>query len=121
MGSALRRNQDDGFSVEGAGQRFRPPFRQAAHDQGMTVMRRITRDDVTKAVGGADDVTIAEIIGTGATVDELAEAKAWLANDEPMLNTAARWQPAVFASSSISSPNSSRKTTDPGALPPAAS
>jgi hypothetical protein len=49
-------------------------------------MRRITRDDVTKAIGGADDVTIAQMIGTGATVDELAEAQAWLANDEPMLN-----------------------------------
>ena len=47
---------------------------------------QITREDVTRAVGGADDVTIAQIIGTGATVDELAEAQAWLANDEPMLN-----------------------------------
>jgi hypothetical protein len=49
-------------------------------------MRRLSRDDVTKAVGRADDVTIAEIIGTGATVDELAEAQAWIVNDEPLLN-----------------------------------
>ena len=49
-------------------------------------MQRLSRDDVTRAVSGADDVTIAEIIGTGATVDELAEAQAWLANDEPMIN-----------------------------------
>jgi hypothetical protein len=49
--------------------------------------RRITRDDVVQAVGPVDDVTIAKIIATGATVDELAEAQAWLANDEPMLNT----------------------------------
>jgi hypothetical protein len=49
-------------------------------------MRRVTRDDITKVVGRADDVTIAEIIGTGATVDELAEAQAWIANDEPLLN-----------------------------------
>ena len=49
-------------------------------------MRRVTREDVTKAVGRADDVTIAEIIGPGATVDELAEAQAWIANDEPLLN-----------------------------------
>jgi hypothetical protein len=49
-------------------------------------MRRVTREDVTKAVGRADDMTIAEIIGTGATVDELAEAQAWIANDEPLLN-----------------------------------
>jgi hypothetical protein len=52
----------------------------------MEVIMQITREDVARAVGGADDVTIAQIIGTGATVDELAEARAWLANDEPMLN-----------------------------------
>jgi hypothetical protein len=49
-------------------------------------MRRITRDDAIRAIGRADDAAIAEMIGTGATVDELAEAQAWLANDEPMLN-----------------------------------
>jgi len=49
--------------------------------------RRISRDDVIHAVGPVDDVTIARIIATGATVDELAEAQAWMANDEPMLNT----------------------------------
>ena len=49
-------------------------------------MRRLSRDDIVKTVDRADDVTIAQIIGTGATVDELAEAQAWLANDEPMIN-----------------------------------
>ena len=49
-------------------------------------MTRLSRDDVVKAVDGADDVTIAEIIGTGGTAEELAEAQAWLANDEPMIN-----------------------------------
>jgi len=49
-------------------------------------MRRITKDDAIKAVGAADDVVIAQIIGTGATVDELAEAQAWVANDEPLMN-----------------------------------
>ncbi len=48
---------------------------------------RITREDVIKAIGAADDVTIAQIIATGATVEELAEAQAWLANDEPLLNS----------------------------------
>lgn len=47
---------------------------------------RITRDDVIKAIGAVDDVTIAQMIATGATVEELAEAQAWLANDEPMMN-----------------------------------
>ena len=49
-------------------------------------MKRVTRDDVTKAIGPVDEVTIAEIIGTGATVDELAEAQAWIVNDEPLMN-----------------------------------
>ena len=46
----------------------------------------MTRDDIIKAIGAVDDVTIAEIIATGATADELALALAWIANDEPMLN-----------------------------------
>jgi len=49
-------------------------------------MTQLTREDIAKAIGEADDVTIANIIATGATVDELAEAQAWLANDEPMMN-----------------------------------
>jgi len=48
---------------------------------------RITRDDLIKAIGAVDDVTIAQMIATGATVDELAEAQAWLANDEPLMNS----------------------------------
>lgn len=62
------------------------PLAAAGGDAGMEVIMQITREDVTRAVAGADDVTIAQIIGTGATVDELAEAQAWLANDEPMIN-----------------------------------
>jgi hypothetical protein len=49
-------------------------------------MRRLTRDDITNALGRLDDGIVAELIGTGATIDELAEAKAWLANDEPLMN-----------------------------------
>ena len=49
-------------------------------------MKRLTREDVIKAIGGVDDVTIAEMIGTGATADELAEAQAWIVNDDPLLN-----------------------------------
>jgi hypothetical protein len=49
-------------------------------------MTRVTRHHITEALGRLDDVTIAEIIGTGATVSELAEAQAWLANDEPLIN-----------------------------------
>jgi hypothetical protein len=53
----------------------------------MSGSERITRDDLIKATGAVDDVTIAQMIATGATVDELAEALAWLANDEPMMNS----------------------------------
>ena len=49
-------------------------------------MRSVSRDDVIKSVGPINDVAIAEIIGTGATPEELAEAQAWLANDEPLIN-----------------------------------
>src|SRR6202790_4734442 len=56
----------------------------------MNTMHRLTRDDVINAVGEIDDVTIAEIIATGATADELAEAQAWLVNDKPLLNAGKR-------------------------------
>ncbi|HEV3501116.1 MAG TPA: hypothetical protein VGZ92_12405 [Bradyrhizobium sp.] len=49
-------------------------------------MQRLTRDEAIKAVGEVDDVTIAHIIGTGATAEELAEAQAWIVNDEPLMN-----------------------------------
>src|SRR5258708_14351991 len=52
----------------------------------MNSMTRLTRDDVIKAIGEVDDVAIAEIIGTGATPEELAEAQAWLENDEALIN-----------------------------------
>ncbi len=49
-------------------------------------MTRLTRDDVIKAGVAVDDVTIAQIIGTGATAEELAEAQAWIVNDEALMN-----------------------------------
>ena len=49
-------------------------------------MTHLTRDDVFKAIGEVDDVTIAEIIGTGATAEELAEAQAWIANEDASLD-----------------------------------
>ena len=49
-------------------------------------MMNLTRDDVIKAVGEVDDVTVAEIIGTGATAEELAEAQAWIANEDALLD-----------------------------------
>jgi hypothetical protein len=49
-------------------------------------MTQLTREDVIKAVGEVDDVTTAQIIGTGATPEELAEAQAWIENDEALIN-----------------------------------
>jgi hypothetical protein len=49
-------------------------------------MSTLTQKDVITMVGEVDEVAIAKIIATGATTDELAEAHAWLANDEPLMN-----------------------------------
>jgi len=49
-------------------------------------MTHLTRDDIIKAAGSVDDVTVAQMIATGATANELSEALAWIANDEPLLN-----------------------------------
>jgi hypothetical protein len=48
-------------------------------------MSALTREEVVGAVGRVDDVTVAEIIATGATREELAEAQAWVANDDLLL------------------------------------
>jgi hypothetical protein len=45
-----------------------------------------TRQDILAALGPVDDLLIAEIVGMGATVEELAEANAWIANDEALMN-----------------------------------
>ncbi len=50
-------------------------------------MAPLTRKDVVETIGDIDDViTVADIIATGATVQELAEAQAWAINDEALLN-----------------------------------
>lgn len=49
-------------------------------------MNTLTRKDVAAMLGVLDDVVIAKIIATGAAPEELAEAHAWLANDEPLMN-----------------------------------
>ena len=49
-------------------------------------MSTLTRKDVIAMLGELDDDVIAEIIASGATLEELAEAHAWLANDEPLMS-----------------------------------
>ena len=54
---------------------------------GLNAMTALTREDVVAALGRVDDVTIAEIIATGTTRKELAEAQAWIANDDLLLSS----------------------------------
>ena len=49
-------------------------------------MTKLTRDGVTSVLGRVDDHLAAELIGTGATLDELIEANAWVSNDEALIN-----------------------------------
>jgi hypothetical protein len=51
------------------------------------------RADIIAALGPLDDIAIAEIVEMGVTPEELAEAEAWLANDEALIN-AGRPMPA---------------------------
>jgi uncharacterized membrane protein YkvA (DUF1232 family) len=46
----------------------------------------VTHDEVIAALGPIDDIFVAQIIETGANSHELAEARAWLANNEPLMN-----------------------------------
>jgi hypothetical protein len=50
-------------------------------------MAPLTRKDVIETIGDVDDVTVADIIATGATAQDLAEAQSWVLNDEALLNT----------------------------------
>ena len=47
----------------------------------------LNHDEIVRTIGPVDDVVIAAIIAMGATHDELAEARAWLANDEALINS----------------------------------
>ncbi len=49
-------------------------------------MPPVSREDVISILGPVDELTLAEIIHTGATAAELEEARAWTVNDEPLMN-----------------------------------
>jgi hypothetical protein len=46
----------------------------------------LARDEVVRIIGLADDRTIAQVIGTGTTPEELEEAQGWVVNDEALMN-----------------------------------
>jgi hypothetical protein len=46
----------------------------------------LTRDDVLSVIGPADEILVTAIIATEATTEELAQAWAWINNDEVLIN-----------------------------------
>jgi hypothetical protein len=46
----------------------------------------LNRAEIVRALGEVDDVIVAQIVASDATVADLAEAQAWVLNDEPLLN-----------------------------------
>jgi ribosomal 50S subunit-associated protein YjgA (DUF615 family) len=50
------------------------------------LMTGLTREAIERILGPVDAATASEIATTGATETELAEAHAWLANDEALVN-----------------------------------
>jgi hypothetical protein len=53
---------------------------------GRSMVNPVQREDVIAILGPVDDLIVAKIIGMGATASELAEARAWIANDEALMN-----------------------------------
>ncbi|WP_262029585.1 hypothetical protein [Microvirga sp. Mcv34] len=51
---------------------------------------RLTRDGVRALIGRSSDGVVTEILHMGTSRTELAEARAWLENDEAMLNEGRR-------------------------------
>ncbi len=49
-------------------------------------MSRLTREELVAALGPVDDIVVAQVVAMGATAEELAEARAWIASDEPLIN-----------------------------------
>ena len=60
-------------------------------------MTTLTRDQVVTTLGRIDDVAVAEIIASGASMPELLEAKRWVAGDQRTLGDDMRLRPAVVS------------------------
>jgi len=50
------------------------------------VSMTMTRQDVVSVLGPVDDTTIAEIIASGASLEEIREAWAWTFGDEALMS-----------------------------------
>ena len=53
-------------------------------------MTTLTHDAVAVALATHDDRLIADVLATGATAEEFAEARTWLENDEAPMNAGER-------------------------------
>ena len=49
-------------------------------------MAGVTREEIVAALGPVDDIVVTDILATGATAEEFAQARLWLANDEAPIN-----------------------------------
>ena len=49
-------------------------------------MTALTREDVDSALGSVEEHFAAQILATGATLEEFAQAQAWMVNDEAAMN-----------------------------------
>jgi hypothetical protein len=49
-------------------------------------MAALTRDDILAALGPVDDIVVSDILASGASVEEFAQARAWMVNDEVPIN-----------------------------------
>jgi hypothetical protein len=58
----------------------------AVSSEEESAMTMLTQNEVIAVLGPVDDGLIIEIVGTGATQAELAEAYTWLRSDEALVN-----------------------------------
>ncbi|WP_274424794.1 hypothetical protein [Chelativorans sp. YIM 93263] len=49
-------------------------------------MATLTKDGVRRILGPVDNAFLAELATTGASEEELAEANAWVTNDDALVN-----------------------------------
>ena len=50
------------------------------------IMAALTRDDIVGILKPAEDTVVVQILATGATKEEFAEAYAWMQSDEALMN-----------------------------------
>ena len=47
----------------------------------------MSREQLVKALDNVEDAVVAEVLGMEATAEELAQARAWITNDEALINS----------------------------------